>query len=39
MARQVRISSKHGLDDAKDEFLRRENSEQERQERSCGGSG
>ena len=31
--------SKHGLDDAHDEFLEGENRQQERQERSCGGSG
>jgi hypothetical protein len=33
------MSSKHYLDDAKDEFLRGKNREQERQERSCGGGG
>jgi hypothetical protein len=36
---QVRRSSKHGLDDAKDQLLQRKNREQERQERSCGGGG
>jgi len=38
-APEVWIPSKQGLDDAHDEFLRRENGEQERQERSRSGGG